>query len=62
MEYASMTQGTGYKTQNEAVATALAGAAAMKEANPNVKITVAVGPRQAIGQMKTVSLEDKGNS
>ena len=62
MEYSSLTQGTGYRTRNEAIATALVGAAAMKEANPDVKITVAVGPRQAIGQMKTVPLEDKENS
>ena len=57
--YASTTHATGYNSENDAIATALAGAAAMKEYNPDIKITIAVGPTKAIEKMHEVSIENK---
>lgn len=57
--YANNIQGTGFTSENAAIANALAGAAAMKEQNPDVKITIAVGLQSAITQMKNVPVENK---
>lgn len=61
-EYGSNIRTTGYQTENEALAGALAGAAAIKQQNPDAKITVAVGLSNAIGQMQKVELEDNSNN
>lgn len=61
-EYASNIQTTGYQTKNDAIAGALAGAAAIQQQNPDVKITIAVGLKQAIEKMERVSLEDKSGN
>lgn len=58
-DYASNILTTGYGTKNDAIAGAIAGAAAIQEQNPDVKITIAVGLKTAIQQMREVPLEDK---
>ena len=56
--YANQIQGTGYSSENAAIAGALSAAAAMKEQNPDVKITIAVGLQQAIAGLTNIPLPD----